>query len=219
VLRDFLSANREELIRRCATMVGERQSPAATPGRPGAQPRFGVPLFLDQLGEALQRRHADGFTFSKAASIEGSRTASLHGEQMQEEGYTVEQVVHDYGDVCQAITELARQQGTPVSVHEFQILNRLLDNAIADAVSSYETNRDLQGDVDLHQRLGTLAEEQRRHLDVALKAFDALKVGNIGVMGATGTLLEDSLMKLRELIDKSHPELRLSSGMAKPPPG
>ncbi len=219
MLRDFLNANRDELIRRCTAMVGERQSPAAAPGRPGSQPRFGVPLFLDQLGEALQRRHDRGFAFSRAASIEGSRTAALHGEQMQEEGYTVEQVVHDFGDVCQAITELARQKGTPVSVHEFQILNRLLDNAIADAVSSYETNRDFQGNVDLHQRLGTLAEAQRRHLDVALKALDALKIGNIGVLGAAGTLLEDSLVKLRELIDRSHPELRLSSGMAKPPPG
>ena len=51
----------------------------------------------------------------------------------------------------------------------------------------------------------------------ALKALDALKVGNIGLMGATGTLLEDTLMKLRALVDKSLPEIRLSSGMTTPP--
>ena len=217
MLRDFLTANRDELIRRCTAKVELRDSPGAAAVGPRPEPRRGVSLFLDQLGEALHHRHASGSASSAAASIEGSRTASLHGEQMQEEGYTVEQVVHDYGDVCQAITELAREKSAPVSVHEFQILNRLLDNAIADAVSSYETNRDLRRSVDLHHRLGTLAEEQRRHLDTALKALDALKVGNIGLMGATGTLLEDSLMRLRDLIDKSHPELRLSTGMAKRP--
>lgn len=203
MLRDFLIANRDELIGRCDAKAGSR----------------GVPLFLDQLGEALHQRHGTSASSSAAASHEDSRTASSHGEHMHEAGFTIEQVVHDYGDVCQAITGLAREKGTPVSVGEFQILNRLLDNAIADAVSSYETSRDLQGSFDLHKLLGTLAEEQRRHLDVALKAFDALKVGNIGVMGATGTLLEDSLIRLRELIDKSHPEVRLTSGMAKPPQG
>lgn len=217
MLHDFLGANREELLRRCKAKVSSRGSPAAA----ASQPKRGVPLFLDQLGEALRRRQANAAAPNARASMDGNRTAALHGEQMQEEGYTVDQVVHDYGDVCQAITELAREKAAPVTVDEFQILNRLLDNAIADAVSSYENHRDrsisAQGDADLHQRLGTLADEQRRHLNTALKALDALKVGNIGLMGATGTLLEDSLVRLRDLIDKSHPELRLSTGMVKPP--
>jgi hypothetical protein len=58
-----------------------------------------------------------------------------------------------------------------------------------------------------------LAEQQRVLLDTALTALDAIKVGNIGLLGATGTLLEDSLMKLRDRIDKSLPEIRLSTGM------
>lgn len=217
MLHEFLSTNRDELIRRCAAMVGLRNAPAAVAPGPKMAPRRGVPLFLDQLGDALRRRDDAGSSAAASASLEGNRTATLHGEQMQEQGYTVDQVVHDFGDVCQAITELAREKNAPVSVEEFQILNRLLDNAIADAVTSYESNRDLQGGSDLHRRLGTLADEQRRLLAIALKALDALKVGNIGVMGATGALLEDSLVRLRDLIDKAHPELRLSTGMAKPP--
>jgi hypothetical protein len=211
MLQDFLTSNREELLNRCNAKVDLRGF--AVPA--SLEPRRGVPLFLNQLGEALRRRQTSPAPFHER---EGNRTASVHGGQMQEEGYPVDQVVHDYGDVCQAITELAREKGVPITVEEFQILNRLLDNAIADAVSSYETHRDFQGDLDLHQRLGTLAEEQRRHLDKALKAFEALKAGHIGLRGATGSVLEDSLMKLRDLIDKSHPELRLSAGMAKPPP-
>jgi hypothetical protein len=217
VLHDFLSANRDELIRRCQAKVSLRDSPAAV----ASEAKRGVALFLDQLGEALRLRQASGALPTALASMESNRTAAVHGKQMQEEGYSVDQVVHDYGDVCQAVTELARERRAPITVDEFQILNRMLDNAIADAVSSYEDNRDrsisTQGNVDLHQRLGALADEQRRLLYTALTALEALKVGNIGLMGATGTLLEDSLVKLRDLIDKSHPELRLSTGMAKPP--
>jgi len=190
---------------------------------------YGVPLFLEQLVTALRHEQANPASKSKANSdspaaaiAESSRTAALHGKQLLEEGYTVDQVVHGYGDVCQAITELAKEKDAPVTVDEFHTLNRLLDNAIADAVASYAQHRDsvnAQGAQELHERMGTLAEEQRNLLDTALRALDAVKVGNIGLMGATGTLLEDSLMKLRDLIDKSLPEIRLSSGMTSAPPG
>jgi hypothetical protein len=35
-------------------------------------------------------------------------------------------------------------------------------------------------------------------------------------MGAAGTVLEDSLLKLRDLIDRSLPEIRTASGMVTP---
>jgi hypothetical protein len=38
-----------------------------------------------------------------------------------------------------------------------------------------------------------------------VKAFAALKVGNIGLRGATGALLEASLEKLRGLMNESLP--------------
>jgi len=156
-----------------------------------------------------------------AAQAESSRAAALHGKDLLDEGYTVDQVVHGYGDICQAVTELATETSAPITVSEFHTFNRLLDNAIADAVASYGQYQDAsisaQGAQDLHHRMGTLADEQRQLLETALKALDALKVGNIGLMGATGTLLEDSLLKLRELIDKSLPEIRLSTGMTAPP--
>ena len=50
--------------------------------------------------------------------------------------------MHDYGDICQAITELAAEKNAPVTVDEFHTFNRLLDNAIADAVASYGGHRD-----------------------------------------------------------------------------
>jgi hypothetical protein len=225
MLHEFLTSNREELIRRCRAKVIRRHSPPVT----SSELEHGVPLVLGQLVQALRcdevssaPEHDRIFVSSKKtpASVEGSRTAALHGKELLEEGYTVEQVVHDYGDICQAITELAKERNAPVTVGEFHTLNLLLDSAIADAVCSYGHHRDqslsAQGDQDLHERMGTLADEERKLLATALKALDALKVGNIGLMGATGALLEDSLMKLRDLIDKSLPEIRLSTGMTKP---
>ena len=54
-------------------------------------------------------------------------------------------------------------------------------------------------------------------LTAALKALQALKVGNIGLKGATGILLEENLVKLRDLIDRSLPEIRLATGMTTAP--
>ena len=225
MLHEFLMVNRSALIERCRVKVGRRSSPPVT----STEIEEGVPLFLDQLIVALRHEAAnpallrDGkvdFSSEIPALAESSRAAKWHGRKLLEGGYSVEQVVHDYGDICQALTELATEEGAPIAVDEFRTLNRLLDNAIADAVSSYELDRDnsarSEGNRRLHERMGTLADEQRRLIYTALRALDALKVGNIGVLGATGAVLEDSLRALRDLVDKSLPEIRLSSGMTTP---
>jgi len=214
MLHDFLSSNREELIRRCRSKVSRRDAPPVTP----AELEHGVPLVLEQLVWALRceeespgldRDESFGPRRRTPAAVESSRTAALHGKQLLEQGYTVEQVVHDYGDICQAITELATERNAAVTVDDFHTFNRLLDNAIADAVASYGRHRDeaisAQGAQDELEWRGTLGDEQRQLLDTAVKAFDALKVGNIGLRGATGALLEGSLARLRDLIDRSLP--------------
>ena len=164
-------------------------------------------------------KSSDSLSKEKSASAEGTRTANADGDELFEQGYSVGEVVHGYGDVCQAITELAIEMNAPVTVREFRTFNRLLDNAIADAVTSFVHHRQTfssdQGAHDLHQQLGSLAEQQRTLLDAALLALDAVKFGNVGLMGATGTILEDNLKKLRVLIDRSLPEVRLATGMTK----
>jgi hypothetical protein len=217
MLHEFLASNRAELIRRCRAKVGQRNSPPVT----ASELEYGVPLFLGQLVEALRGEQNRTTPRNRVAAAESTRTAALHGKKLLEEGYSVDQVVHDYGDICQSITELAKERAVPVTIDEFQTMNRLLDNAIADAVSSYGRHREQShaggGQQHLHERMGTLADDQRKLVQTALKALDALKVGNIGLMGATGTLLEDSLVQLRDLIDRSLPEIRLATGMTNAP--
>jgi hypothetical protein len=215
MLHEFLSTNRAELIRRCRSKVGGRSSPPVTP----LELEHGVPRFLEQLVDALRHEEANPESLSgeKPALAESTRTANLDGEELFEQGYSVGQVVHGYGDVCQVITQLAIEMNAPVTLREFRTFNRLLDNAIADAVSSFILHRETpatgDGAHDLHHHLGAVAEEQRKLLDAALVALDAVKYGNVGLMGATGTMLEESLKKLRLLIDRSLPEVRLATGM------
>src|SRR6202023_2773778 len=75
------------------------------------------------------------------APTEIGRAAALHGTELLRRGYSIDQVVHDYGDVCQSVTALAVEQAIPISTDEFRTLNRCLDDAIADAVASFGSGR------------------------------------------------------------------------------
>jgi hypothetical protein len=120
----------------------------------------------------------------------------LHGAELLRLGFSVDQVVHDYGDVCQSVTELAVEQESVISTDEFRTLNRCLDNAIADAVTSFaRAHQNLINDQakTLQDRLNSFGHEQRRLVDVAIKAYSAIKTGHVGFTGATGTLLVHAL--------------------------
>ena len=228
MLHEFLTENRQELIKRCMLKAAKRDTSRVVPlVTPLTEPDHGVPVFLQQLVDALRVEETSPVnkgtetSGSSAASVrEGARTAALHGKALLRDGYTVDQVVHGYGDVCQSITELAVEMNAAMTVAEFHTLNRMLDNAIADAVSSYTEHRDsasAQGAEDLHERMGTLADAMRLRVNIALKAMEALQVANIGVNGTTGSLVARNLVALRDLIDQSLPEIRLSSGMTAAP--
>jgi signal transduction histidine kinase len=123
----------------------------------------------------------------------------------------VAQVVHDYGDICQAITEIAVEEHAPITVEEFHTLNRCLDTAIAEAVTEHvrlTSERRSQEDV---QHLGEAAHEMRDLLNGALLAFHTLKRGTVAVNGSTGAVLGRSLTGLRDLVDRTLSEVRLAA--------
>ncbi len=226
MLHKFLTDHRQELIKRCLGKAAKRGKARVVSLTVLAEPEHGVPLFLQQLVDALREEEASpagkgtGTSGSSTASLaESSRTAALHGKALLDHGYSIDQVVHGYGDLCQSITELAGELKSNVTISEFHTLNRMLDNAIADAVSAFAQHRDYssaEGAEALHERMGTLADELRVHVNAAVKAMDALRAGNVGVNGATGALVNSSLANLRDLIDKSLPEIRLATGMTAP---
>lgn len=141
--------------------------------------------------------------------------AAAHGKQLLALGFSVDQVVHDYGDLCQTITDLAVERDAPFAIDEFRTLNRCLDNAIADAVTEFSSERDAtlarQQSADLNERLGFLVHELRNSTGTAKLAVSALEMGNLPISGATGSVLKRSLAALTTLIDRSIAEVRMNN--------
>jgi signal transduction histidine kinase len=223
MLHEFLAINRDDLISRCRLMVAQRLAPKAT----GRELEHGIPHFLDQLittlrleqtSEPIRSRRVSGPSDGGAlGASEIGATAALHGRELLQQGYTVDQVVHDYGDLCQAITALAFEQRAPIEVDEFRTLNRCLDNGIADAVTEYASQRDSlvpdKGVQALNERLGCLAHELRNLLHTATLAVASIKAGNVALNGATAAILDRSLIGMRNLIDRSLADVRVTAGM------
>jgi hypothetical protein len=203
-LDTFINDNRTELIRRTRAKVASRSSPQTTT----MEVEQGVPLFLSQLSATLKEVAIDKpeksvpQSPSKTPAI--AKSAAEHGLNLFKFGFTIEQVVHDYGDVCQAVTELAEERGANVSIVEFQTLNRCLDNAIAGAVTSWS-----QGDANdrktKENEKGQQSDASKSNLvrlvDRANEALDVLRKGTVGVTGATGEILHRCLLELRAAVD------------------
>jgi signal transduction histidine kinase len=220
-MHKFLFNNRDELVARCKAKVAQRPRRAAT----AAQLANGIPLFLDQLMRTLEAQEngnvGESFRISGAAGgdsgdlSEMGLSAAAHGKQLLELGFSVDQVVHDYGDLCQAITDLAVERDAPFSVDEFRTLNRCLDNAIADAVTEFGVSRDanvaLQQSADENERLGVLVHELRNYLHTATLAFVALESGKVPIAGATGAVLKRSLASLASLLNLSVSQVRITA--------
>ncbi len=219
MLYEFLKKNRAELIARCRAKAAKRVSTDT-----GSAPNeYGVPQFLTQLIEAFrveQTPEAQALHNALGAgkpsltlvpsSIGG--TAALHGDELRRHGLTIDQVVHDYGDLCQALTELALEMDVAISVDEYHTFNRYLDDAIADAVRAYSHHGcDTAAkfpDAVTHDRRDTSAR-MRNMIEMAILCFATIKGGNVGLQGGTSTLLENSLIALRDVIDRD-----LADGLA-----
>ncbi|WP_353506276.1 sensor histidine kinase [Variovorax brevis] len=220
-VHQFLLNNRGELISRCKAKVAQRPRRAATP----AQLANGIPMFLNQLirtlvaeekgeiGESLRISGAAGGDAS--ALSEMGVSAAAHGKELMGLGFSVDQVVHDYGDLCQSITDLAVERDAPFSVDEFRTLNRCLDNAIADAVTEFGVWREsgvaLQQSADENERLGTLVHELRNYVHTATLAFAALESGTLPVGGSTGGVLKRSLASLASMLSVSLSQVKVTA--------
>jgi hypothetical protein len=109
MLHEFLSRNRTELIDRCKAKVMLRPARDAV----DSALMHGIPQFIDQLIKTLRiEQTADPMQSRKVSGVEGGTSkasseigeaATLHGRELLRHGFTVDQVVHDYGDLCQSV--------------------------------------------------------------------------------------------------------------------
>jgi len=205
LLHEFLDSSFSAII------ASVRQKFLAGPDRATFADRDGrrVELFVEQLIETLR----DGAADSESGNREIRATAARHGAQLLAQGFTVAHVVHGYGSVCQAITDLAVERGAPITTSEFRTLNQCLDAAMAGAVTEYSHQHDQGASAQSTKHLGFFAHELRNLLSSAMLAFEILEKGQVAVGGSTGGVLRRSLLGLRDLVDRALSEVRLQAGV------
>lgn len=205
MLHEFIDLNREAIIARAKEGVKARKWPSVSPG----EVEQGVPQFLTQLTEILQLECGPD---PDAIALDGiTQLAARHGADLLARGYSVSQVVHDYGNICQVVTQMAIEQNAPITVSEFHSLNLCLDVAIAGAVTEHARIAAQTPSPEEIARLGHSAHELRDSLNSALLAFHALRRGSVPINGSTGEILGRSLMSLQALIDRDVARVRLTA--------
>jgi len=198
MLHDFIATHREQLIAKCREKAtGRSDSPPVA-----EKIEQGVPVLLDQLVTVLRAGVEPGPEIAK--------TALLHGRDLMLAGFSVSEVVHTYGDVCQSITEVAVELDATISAEHFRLLNKCLDDAIAAAVTEFEHKQGQPPAAD-----GKAADEferfELRHLSkTALLACEAIRSGQVGIGGSTGAVLHRKLTEIVALADRSSSETPLA---------
>ncbi len=180
-LHDFISTHRAALLLRCQDKATQRVGASKV-----VADNRGVSLLLDQVIEELHDRvpRTDVITAG----------AEEHGRNLLRQGYTVAEVVHDYGDACQAVTEFAVERAVLIAPQDFHIFNRCLDDAIAGAMTEYGRGRSVTSGEASQVTLRVL-------LDTAVTAFEAIRTGRVGAVGSTGALVTRTLEAMRTQID------------------
>ena len=201
MLHEFLTAHTQAIIDRTRAKVAARTIPVPTE----EELKNGVPLFLGQLIDRLRPANV------ATGAIEAS--ATLHGGELLAIGFTVGQVIHGYGDICQVVTQLADETDARITADEFHTLNRCLDDAIANSVTEFQRQRDASVAYEGTERLGMLTHELRNRLGAATLAYTILQEGTVGIGGSTGAVLGRSLRGMGELINNALAGVRLESGI------
>lgn len=205
MLANFVVSNRDAIIAGARARVALRTCPKPSDD----ELANGIPVFLDQLTFALRQAE----TSKVIAHGQLAESAGRHGVDLFRMGLTIAQVVHDYGDVCQTITELAVEQKAPISAGEFQTLNLCLDDAIAEAVTEFARQRETAIADRGTERLGILAHELRNLLNTATLSFEVIASGKVAPGGSTALVHRRSLVGLSNLIDRSLADVRLTAGL------
>ena len=225
MLLDFLEKNQSDILVRT-----EKKTLELAGVRPSSyQLKRGLPIFFQQLLGVLRLQKKgidsdpDKMANAAAASnepalaaasghpgeAEVARQAGLHGLELLRLGYTLSHVVHAYGAMCQAITEVAVAKDMHFASGEFRDLNRCLDVAIAGAVTEFQSLRNTQNMNREIENLGFLAHELRNALATVNISLQLIKTGTVGFGGSTGRVLDSGLIRMEDLIARSLTEVRL----------
>lgn len=200
MLSRFITDNRNEIL----VNIRERVAGRKTPEPSQKEIEEGIPIFLDQLADMLDK--------PPGIREEMNRDAATRGGLLMARGYTVAEVVHDYGDVCQAITELAVTSGEVIDSEDFRRLNMCLDDVIAESVTEYTRLRDRIASDGETERSGIFAHELRNKISAVQMSFQHIQSGKIPVNGSVASVVTRNLNGMAELINRTLVDVRLDCG-------
>lgn len=199
MLHQFLELHRTEIL----ALAEEKTLKLAGLLPSSEELKRGLPVFYERLIDYLKNPSTE---VPEKSLLPG---AADHGKELLHLNYTLSHVVHAYGSMCQAITELAQRRNTSITTQEFNDLNLCLDIAIAAAVSEFQY-RTVRAKEDREvEHLGFLVHELRNALSSATIAAEMIKHGLVGTSGSTARVLEENLNRMRKLIDRSLSEVRM----------
>lgn len=206
MLHEFLIKERQHILDLCHAKLLEVSASKST----SEEMDGGLPIFYDEFIEVLRADEEKTKTTDNSTPQNIHRDSAVRrGRESFNLGYTVSQVVHGYGTLCQAITEYASNHSESISAHEFNRLNFCLDVAIAESVTEFaEGQRNTVARKEV-LRLGYLAHEMRNALSNAAMAHQMIKKGVVGIGGSTNMVLEEALQRMKNIIDRSLAEVRL----------
>ena len=204
MLHDFLTEEREAILE--IARSGSREVQKGRTVSTGMDEGWG--LFYDELTELM--RENEPFSFHNEL---GHHTAGAtqRGKEYFQLGYSLSEVVHSYGFLCQAITSHATEMGTVISTREFQQLNLSLDTAIAEAVTEFDKWSKDHIDEQEVRRLGHLAHELRNGIHNVMITLEMIKSGAVGAQSSTSHVLDKNLQRMIGLIDGAMTEVRMRS--------
>jgi hypothetical protein len=184
--------------KRTRAHVTTRSSPQSSE----AEMDRGLLIFLSQLATVLrdeQRDPAQNGAANRCVKAHIERGATLHGQNLRKCELTIEQLIHAYGDVCRAVTELSGGEDATLTIAEFHTLDRRLDDAIAGAVGLWSEERDTSL---LQSEEGTDSLREFSSLfGTAIVSFDALQAGRVGSGGITAAVFRNCLVEMRFHLD------------------
>ena len=96
-----------------------------------------IPGFLDELATVL----AAGTDRTTPEAHFGG-TAPTHGKQRFDDGFEIEEVVAEYNILRRCVHDLACEHGINLQGEPFRLLNRVIDEAIGTAVSTYARKKE-----------------------------------------------------------------------------
>lgn len=207
MLAEFLASHRQQVIDRATARIVER---VVTHGLDYEEAQNGLAHFLEDIIVAL--RTQTGRAGETRQPLTNEKVPAHHGGFRFREGLELDDVVHDYGDLCTAITQECEVAHVPVELDEYRILNLCIDEAIALAVTEFSRNHDARIDAESTEQIGFIAHELRNALASATMAYDVMRREHLNLDGRTGDVVARAHSRLRRLVDELVSGVRLKAG-------